>query len=112
MGAVRDTLAWLLRTSTAQVALRLVMGMALLLPLASCSQGASSTAGSHVLGASAAVKGTSAVPFFDPSVGAPLPDSRIVAAYGIVGGGQHNGPASTLDLLNAFLPQFQQLGQQ
>jgi hypothetical protein len=45
-------------------------------------------------------------------VGAPLPDYRIVAAYGIVGGVDFNGPASTLDMLTSFLPQLQQLGQQ
>ncbi len=49
---------------------------------------------------------------FDPSVGAPLPNDRIIAAYGIVGGAQVNGPASTFDLLNAYLPQLEQLGQQ
>jgi hypothetical protein len=49
---------------------------------------------------------------FDPSVGAPLPYNRIVAAYGIVGGVEFNGPASSLDTLTAFLPQLQQLGQQ
>jgi hypothetical protein len=49
---------------------------------------------------------------FDPAVGAPLPDNRIVAAYGIVGGSPPNGPASTLDMLNSYLPQLQQLGQQ
>jgi hypothetical protein len=49
---------------------------------------------------------------FDPSVGAPLPTHRIVAAYGIVGGVDFNGQASTLDMLNNFLPQLQQLGQQ
>jgi hypothetical protein len=49
---------------------------------------------------------------FDPNVDAPLPNNRIVAAYGIVGGVQVNGPASTLDLLNAYMPQLQQLGQQ
>lgn len=49
---------------------------------------------------------------FDPSVGAPLPDNRIVAAYGIVGGVAVNGPASTLDMLDSFMPQLQQLGQQ
>jgi hypothetical protein len=47
---------------------------------------------------------------FDPSVGAPLPDDRIVAAYGIVGGVDFNGPASTLTMLGNFLPQLQQLG--
>ncbi len=51
-------------------------------------------------------------PVFDPSVGAPLPDHRIVAAYGIVGGSPVNGPASTLDMLNTYLPQLQQLAQQ
>ncbi|HKV84507.1 MAG TPA: hypothetical protein VJN88_08125 [Ktedonobacterales bacterium] len=55
---------------------------------------------------------TQASNMFDPSVGAPLPNNRIVAAYGIVGGGPPNGPASTLDSLAAFLPQLQQLGQQ
>jgi hypothetical protein len=49
---------------------------------------------------------------FDPSVGAPLPYNRIVAAYGIVGGTDFNGPASSIDELTAFLPQLQQLGQQ
>jgi hypothetical protein len=49
---------------------------------------------------------------FDPSVGAPLPDNRIVAVYGIVGGVDFNGPASTVASLTAFLPQLQQLGQQ
>ncbi len=49
---------------------------------------------------------------FDPSVGAPLPSHRIIAAYGIVGGSPVNGPASTLDLLNAYLPQLQQLAKQ
>lgn len=52
------------------------------------------------------------VKLFNPSVGAPLPTSRIVAVYGIVGGNEYNGPASTLDMLNAYLPQLQQLGQQ
>jgi hypothetical protein len=53
-------------------------------------------------------------PPFDPSVGAPLPDNRIVAAYGIVGGdpGGSTGPATTLPLLQAYLPTLQQLGQQ
>lgn len=49
---------------------------------------------------------------FDPSAGAPLPGSRIVAAYGIAGGVEANGFASTLDMLNGFLPQLQQLGRQ
>lgn len=49
---------------------------------------------------------------FDPNAGAPLPSHRIVAAYGIIGGSQVNGPASTIDMLNAYLPQLQQLAQQ
>jgi hypothetical protein len=53
----------------------------------------------------------SATPF-DVSAGAALPYHRIVAAYGIVNGGEPNGPASTLGMLTAFLPQLQQLGNQ
>jgi hypothetical protein len=49
---------------------------------------------------------------FDPSVGAPLPTNRIVAAYGIVGGTDFNGPASNLDLLAAYLPTLQNTGKQ
>ncbi len=63
-------------------------------------------------GASLGIAAANSTTLFDPSVGAPLPDNRIVAAYGIVGGGQYNGPASTLQSLDAFMPQFQQLGQQ
>lgn len=63
-------------------------------------------------GASIAISTESAAKVFDPGVGAPLPNNRIVAAYGIVGGGQFNGPASSLQLLDAYLPQLQQLGQQ
>ncbi|MFI5274567.1 MAG: hypothetical protein ACHQ4H_16165 [Ktedonobacterales bacterium] len=51
-------------------------------------------------------------PAFDPSVGAPLPNDRLVTAYGILGGSPPNGPASTLDMLTSFYPQLQQLGQQ
>ena len=58
------------------------------------------------------IAGQQPAPVFDPSVGAPLPNGRIVAAYGIVGGGPNNGPASTIDMLDAFLPQLQQLGHQ
>jgi hypothetical protein len=49
---------------------------------------------------------------FNPEVGAPLPYHRIIAAYGIVGGSPVNGPASTLDMLNAYLPQLQNLAKQ
>lgn len=49
---------------------------------------------------------------FDTGMNAPLPNNRIVAVYGIIGGSQPNGPASTFDLLNSFLPQLRQLGQQ
>src|SRR5579884_1315699 len=49
---------------------------------------------------------------FDLNKDAPLPTNRIVAAYGIVGGVNFNGPASTPDSLAAFYPQLQQLGQQ
>jgi hypothetical protein len=49
---------------------------------------------------------------FDLNKDAPLPTNRIVAAYGIVGGVNFNGPASTPDSLASFYPQLQQLGQQ
>jgi hypothetical protein len=51
-------------------------------------------------------------PPFDPGVGAPLPYNRIVAAYGIAGGVNFNGPASNLGLLNGAMPHMQQLAQQ
>jgi hypothetical protein len=41
-----------------------------------------------------------------------LPTNRIVTAYGIVGGVEANGPASTLAMLDRFLPHLQRLGQQ
>jgi hypothetical protein len=66
-------------------------------------------------GRTAIAHGATATPTlvpFDPGVGAPLPSNRIVAAYGIVGGGPPNGPASSLDMLDAWLPQMQQLGSQ
>ena len=95
-------------------AFALVCALAVL--LAGCSVGGSSSAGASPSatkpgGHIATLTGLNAHPF-DPSVGAPLPNDLIVAAYGIVGGVQVNGPASTLDLLNAYLPQLQQLGQQ
>jgi hypothetical protein len=62
--------------------------------------------------ASLGISSANAAKVFDPGVGAPLPNSRIVAVYGIVGGGEFNGPASNLQMLDAFLPQLQQLGQQ
>ncbi len=54
----------------------------------------------------------SATPF-DPSVGAPLPNDRIVTFYGITGGQDVNGPASFLPINT--LPDgtsLQQLGQE
>lgn len=49
---------------------------------------------------------------FDPAVGAPLPTKRIVAAYGIVYGYESNGFASSLAMLNNFLPQLTSLSRQ
>ncbi len=63
-------------------------------------------------GRGAAVPTGTAVTGFDPSVGAPLPDNRIIAAYGIAGGSVVNGPASSIDQLNVYLPQLKALGQQ
>jgi hypothetical protein len=87
-----------------------VLASALLI-LAGCGTAASS-AQPLGTGAQAAGGGSQAGQTFDPSIGAPLPNNRIVAAYGIVGGVNFNGPASTLDMLNNYLPQLQQLGQQ
>ncbi|MGO8948627.1 MAG: hypothetical protein ACLQUY_13390 [Ktedonobacterales bacterium] len=84
--------------------------LCLLLVLAAC--GAPSSAMPAARGASTGLAVSQSVSAFDPSVGAPLPDYRIVAAYGIVGGVDFNGPASTLDMLTAFYPQLQQLGNQ
>lgn len=51
-----------------------------------------------------------AVPF-DPSVGAPLPNNRLILDYGIAYSQiDHNGPASIHPF--TFLPALQQLGQQ
>jgi hypothetical protein len=47
----------------------------------------------------------------DPGA-APLPTDRIVAAHGIAGGEDFNGPASSLALLRNFYPQLQDLGDQ
>lgn len=84
-----------------------------LLVLAACSGVPGATASTAAIPATTPAATTGATPGpFDPSVGAPLPNNRIVAAYGIVGGIEPNGPASTLDMLDAYLPQLQHLGQQ
>ncbi|MEO7003252.1 MAG: hypothetical protein ABI068_15670 [Ktedonobacterales bacterium] len=80
--------------------------------LAGCNIGASSSKGPTSKLAGSSVANAQNTQTFDPSIGAPLPNYRIVAAYGIDGGSQVNGPASSIDMLNAFLPQLQQLGQQ
>lgn len=49
---------------------------------------------------------------FDQNVNAPLPFHRIVTIYGIVGGVDFNGAASSLQLLNNALPQYQELARQ
>lgn len=79
--------------------------------LAGCGQASAQQPASGAA-ASLGIANAVATPPFDPAVGAPLPNDRIIAVYGIVGGGQYNGPASNLDMLAAFMPQFQQLGQQ
>ncbi len=95
----------LLSTSTAVVVILLTSISILVMPIAS-SHHAPLT---PPLPRSA----TTATPVvFNADLNAPLPYHRIVAAYGITGGVNFNGPASTLDSLAAFLPQLQQLGQQ
>lgn len=49
---------------------------------------------------------------FDPSGGAPLPVHRIVAVYGIVYGVEGNGYASSLTMLNGYLPQLKELSRE
>lgn len=49
---------------------------------------------------------------FDPNAGAPLPTHRIIAAYGIVYGYESNGPASSVAMLQDFLPQLGRLAHQ
>lgn len=80
--------------------------------LAGCGAPQSSAATLQGKAVSFGVTDAATLQGFDPSVGAPLPYHRIIAAYGIVGGSPVNGPASTLDMLNAYLPQLQQLAQQ
>ncbi|HLY31981.1 MAG TPA: hypothetical protein VKQ36_13200 [Ktedonobacterales bacterium] len=79
---------------------------------AGCSGGGPGSSSGPKGSAAASSVASALQPHFDPSIGAPLPHYRIVAAYGIDGGSQVNGPASTLDMLTAFLPQLQQLGDQ
>lgn len=86
--------------------------LAALLILAGCSTG-QAAAGIPI--GHAAVVPTSAsagAAAFDPAVGAVLPYNRIVAAYGITGGIDANGPASTVSMLDAFMPKLKDLGQQ
>jgi hypothetical protein len=84
--------------------------LCLLLILAGCA--VPSPAAPPAKGTGAGLAASMSAATFDPSVGAPLPNNRIVAVYGIVGGVDFNGPASTLDMLNSFYPQLQQLGNQ
>jgi|GEM_PF-1108148 hypothetical protein len=86
--------------------------LCVLLILAGCAGPASSPSSAIGNGASSAVSASQTSAPFDPSVGAPLPTHRIVAAYGIVGGSDANGPATSVDMLNSFYSQLQQLGQQ
>jgi hypothetical protein len=90
----------------------LVASLCAVVILSGCAIGGSPTAKPAGNAASLGISDAGAVKVFDPGVGAPLPNDRIVAAYGIVNGGQYNGPASTIQMLDAFLPQLQQLGQQ
>ena len=99
---------WRSRSITA---IGVVACLAVLLVGCSANGGGPSSGPSSKL-AGISVANAQATQTFDPSVGAPLPNYRIVAAYGIDGGSQVNGPASSLDMLNAFLPQLQQLGNQ
>lgn len=114
MGSIRG---WRVGNKSAQgrvsrLGASLLTMLALLLVLSSCGPSAGATNSPTGNGASVAVASWLSNKPFDPSVGAPLPTYRIVAAYGIVGGVTFNGPASNLDLLNSYLPQLQDLGKQ
>lgn len=86
--------------------------LAAVLVLAGCSTG--SAAAALPVGHAAVIPtgASAAAAAFDPSVGAVLPYNRIVAAYGITGGIDANGPASTVSMLDAFMPKLTDLGQQ
>ncbi len=89
--------------------------LCLLLAMTACSvPGAAALAGAPVSPTHALPTPTpTATPRpFDTSAGAPLPTNRIVAVYGIVGGVEPNGYASSLDMLDGYLPQLQDLGNQ
>lgn len=105
--------AGMARSRVAQLA-ALVLGALVL--LASCGTPLSPAKGPVGNAVAVSIASRPTAPPFDPSAGAPLPDNRIVTAYGISGGGDANGPASTCcaagDLLPSFLPQLQRLGQQ
>jgi hypothetical protein len=90
-----------------------VLVLCLMLVLSACAvPGAAAMTSAHTAATRVTATPTATPKPFDPGVGAPLPDNRIVAAYGIVGGVDYNGPASTLDMLDGFLPQLQDLGKQ
>jgi hypothetical protein len=97
-------------------AIRGMVALALCLALSACvAPGApqlppAAVGGSTITGARTVITPTATS--FDLSAGAALPYHRIVAAYGIVNGGEPNGPASTIGMLTDFLPQLQQLGNQ
>ncbi len=83
-----------------------------LLIFAGCSTGQAAAGTPAGRGAVISLGATGTAARFDPSVGAVLPYNRIVAAYGITGGIDANGPASTVDMLDAFYPKLRDLGQQ
>jgi hypothetical protein len=89
-----------------------LLALMLALVLASCAPSTSASDTPKGNAASLAIATWQSSKPFDPTEGAPLPTNRIVAAYGIVGGVTFNGPASNLDLLNSYLPQLQDLGNQ
>jgi hypothetical protein len=102
-GERRWTIRWL-------APLALCLALAACVPLGAQPTPPAAVGGSGTPGERADLT-PSAAPF-DVSVGAVLPSHRIVAAYGIVNGGEPNGAASTIAMLTDFLPQLQDLGNQ
>lgn len=98
----------LVATGAAVVVMSLLGVMVLLVSLVVTGPALTATAG---VSRSLATPTMTPAPF-DPSVGAPLPNDRIITYYGIAGGGVVNGPASFLPINVPNGISIDQIGQQ